>query len=66
MLGHSGNEGRHVGDVGHHLIHNVIEVTALAEVQRGVEGHLVAVEYQLDLEQRCDTLGCVCVVHEVL
>lgn len=66
MLRHSGNEGRHVGDAGHHLIHNIVEVTTVAEVQRGVKGHLVAVEHQLDLKQRCDALGCVCVVHEVL
>lgn len=66
MLRHSGNEGRHVGDVSHHLIHNIIEVTAVAEVQRGVKGHLIAVEHQLDLKQRCNALSCIRVVHEVL
>lgn len=66
MLCHSGNEGGHVGDVGHHIIHDIIEVTTVAEVQRGVEGHFIAVEYQLDLKQWYNTLGCVCVVHEVL
>lgn len=66
MLCHSGNEGRHVGDVGHHLIHNIVEVAVVAEVQRGLEGHLVAVQHQLDLKQRCDPLACVRVVHQVL
>lgn len=35
MLGHPGNEGRHVGDVGYHFIHYIVEVTTVAEVQWG-------------------------------
>lgn len=66
MLCNSGNEGCHVGDVGHHLIDDIIKVTAMAEVQRRIESHLVAVEYQLNLKQWCNTLGSVCIVHEVL
>lgn len=66
MFCHSGNEQCHVGDVGHHLIHNIVKVTTVAIVQRGVKGHLIAVEYQLDLKQRCNALGCICVVQEVL
>lgn len=66
MLCHSGNEGRHVGDVGHHLIDDIIKVTAVAEVQRRIECHLIAVEYQLNLKQWRNTLSSVCVVHEVL
>lgn len=66
MIRQSGNEGRYVCDVGHHLIHNIIEVTTVAEIQWGVKGHLIAVEHQLDLKQWCNTLGCICVVHEIL
>lgn len=63
MLCHSGNEGRHVGDVRYHLIHNIIEVTTVAVVQWGFKCHLISVEDQLDLKQWCDALGCICVVH---
>lgn len=66
MLGHPGNEGRHVGDAGYHFIHDIVEVATVAEVQWGVKGHLTSAEHQLDLKERCDALGCVCIVHEVL
>lgn len=66
MLCHSLNEGCHVGDVHYHLIHNFIKVTAVAEVQRGFKCHCISTENQLDLKQRCDALGRICVVQEVL
>lgn len=66
MLCHSWNEGCHVGDVGYHLIHNFIKVTAVAEVQWGVKCHCISTENQLDLKQRCDALCRICIVQEVL
>lgn len=63
---HSGNEGRHAGDVGHHLVHYIVEMTTVVEIQRGIERHLVSVENQLDLKQGGDALGRIRVVHEVL
>lgn len=66
MFCHSGNEGRHAGDAGHHLVHYIVEITAVVEIQRGIERHLVSIENQLDLKQGGDALGSVRVVHEVL
>jgi len=57
MLRHSGYVGRHLGNVRHHLVHHVVEVSLLAEVQRGGEGHLLTAEHQLHLEEGCDGLG---------
>lgn len=66
VLCHSGNEECHFGNVSHHLIHNFIKVALLAQVQWGIKGHLIVVEYQLDLKEWCNALGWVCVVYEVL
>lgn len=66
VLRHSGNEGSHAGDAGHHLVHDVVEIAAVVEIQWRIKGHLIAVEDQLDLKQRGDALRSLCVVYQVL